>query len=125
MNIVLVIFDTLRQDHVGAYGNRWIATPHLDRFAAESIRFTRCYPESLPTLPMRRSTHTGIRTFPYHGHRDYKGDFRGAPGWGPIPEDQDTVAELLTDAGYRCGFITDTYHPVSYTHLTLPTKRIV
>ena len=33
MNIVVVVFDTLRQDHVGAYGNSWIVTPHLDAFA--------------------------------------------------------------------------------------------
>ena len=110
MNIVLVIIDSLRQDHVGAYGNDWIITPHLDAFAGQSVRFTNCYPESLPTLPMRRATHTGMRTFPYHNHRNYKGDFAGAPGWGPIPEDQDTIAELLRGAGYRCGFITDTYH---------------
>ena len=85
MNIVMVIIDSLRQDHVGVYGNEWIQTPCLDRMAAESVLFTRAYPESLPTLPMRRAVHTGMRTFPFHGHRDYKGDFSGAPGWGPIP----------------------------------------
>ena len=110
MNIVLVIIDSLRQDHVGAYGNDWIHTPHLDAFARESTVFTRCYPESLPTLPVRRALHTGIRTFPYSGHRSYKGDFVGAPGWGPIPEEQDTLSELLGDAGFRTAFITDTYH---------------
>ncbi|HHE71407.1 MAG TPA: sulfatase [Chloroflexi bacterium] len=110
MNIVLVIIDTLRQDHVGAYGNDWIVTPNLDRLASESIRLTRCYPESLPTLPVRRALHTGKRTFPFHGHRDYKGDFSGAPGWGPIPEEQDTVAEILSAHGYRTALITDTYH---------------
>jgi len=110
MNIVLIILDTLRQDHVGAYGNDWIRTPNLDAFAREAVTFTRCYPESLPTLPVRRALHTGLRTYPYHGHRDYKGDFRGAPGWGPIPEEQDTVAEMLQAAGYRTAFITDCYH---------------
>jgi len=110
MNIVLVIIDTLRQDHVGAYGNDWIRTPNLDAFASEAVTFTRCYPESLPTLPVRRALHTGLRTFPYRGHHDYKGDFVGAPGWGPIPEDQDTVAEILSAAGYRTSFITDCYH---------------
>ena len=110
MNIVLVIIDTLRQDHVGAYGNEWIRTPNLDAFARQAVIFTRCYPESLPTLPVRRALHTGLRTFPYHGHRDYKGDFSGAPGWGPIPEDQDTMAEVLGAAGYRTAFITDCYH---------------
>ena len=110
MNIVLVVIDTLRQDHVGAYGNPWIRTPHLDAFARESVRFTRAYPESLPTLPVRRALHTGLRTFPYHGHHDFKGDFSGAPGWGPIPESQTTVAEALAASGYRCGFVTDCYH---------------
>ncbi|MBI3977147.1 MAG: sulfatase [Chloroflexi bacterium] len=110
MNVVLIILDSLRQDHVGAYGNPWIVTPHLDAFARESVRFTRCYPESLPTLPNRRALHTGIRTFPFHGHKQQKGDFSSAPGWGPIPEEQDTIAELLGAHGYRCGFITDTYH---------------
>ncbi|GAG41503.1 unnamed protein product, partial [marine sediment metagenome] len=39
-----------------------------------------------------------------------KGDFIGAPGWGPIPEDQPTLAEMLRDAGYRTGLIADVYH---------------
>ena len=110
MNVVLIILDTLRRDHVGAYGNQWIATPNLDRLASESVLFTRAYPESLPTLPVRRALHTGKRTFPFHGHRDYKGDFSGAPGWGPIPEEQDTMSEILSELGYRTAFITDTYH---------------
>ncbi|MBN1400816.1 MAG: sulfatase [Anaerolineae bacterium] len=110
MNIVLVILDTLRQDHVGAYGNDWIVTPHLDAFAREAVTFTRAYPESLPTLPVRRALHTGLRTYPYHGHHDFKGDFSGAPGWGPIPEEQTTLAEALREGGYRTAFITDCYH---------------
>jgi len=110
MNVVLVILDSLRQDHVGAYGNTWIQTPHLDAFARESVVFTRSYPDSLPTLPVRRALHTGLRTFPYHGHHDYKGDFSGAPGWGPIPEDQHTLAEMLGEAGYRSALVTDCYH---------------
>ena len=110
MNVVLVVFDTLRKDHLGAYGNDWIRTPNFDAFAAQAIRCNRAFPEALPTLPFRRALHTGQRTFPYIGHRDYKGDFSGAPGWGPIPEEQDTVSELLLDAGYRTALFTDCYH---------------
>ena len=80
MNVVLVIIDSLRKDHVGAYGNDWIITPHMDSFAKESVTCTKAYPESLPTLPVRRALHTGRRTFPFHLHKDYKGDFSGAPG---------------------------------------------
>ena len=50
-----MLLDSLRRDHVGAYGNDWIKTPSLDRFASESVKFIRAYPEALPTLPVRRS----------------------------------------------------------------------
>ncbi len=40
-NVILVIVDSLRKDHVGAYGNDWIRTPSLDALARESLRFTR------------------------------------------------------------------------------------
>ncbi|HID05801.1 MAG TPA: hypothetical protein EYP10_01505, partial [Armatimonadetes bacterium] len=33
MNIVVIISDTLRYDYLGCYGNRWVRTPNLDRFA--------------------------------------------------------------------------------------------
>jgi arylsulfatase A-like enzyme len=114
MNIILVIFDSLRKDALSAYGQPpWgrIFTPHFDAFAKESLIFTRVYPESLPTLPARRAIYTGRRVYPFKD-ADYrlKGDFVGAPGWGPIPEDQPTLAEILTSAGYRTGLISDVYH---------------
>ena len=114
MNIVLVIFDSLRKDCVGVYGSPpWgkVQTPHFDAFARESVVLTRAYPESLPTLPTRRAIYTGRRVYPFHkGDFRLKGDFVGAPGWGPIPEDQPTLAEMLSAAGYRTGLIADVYH---------------
>src|SRR5215210_5467889 len=61
-NVVVIIVDSLRKDHVGAYGNPWIKTPNLNRLAKESLRFTNAYPESLPTICARRAIHTGLRT---------------------------------------------------------------
>jgi arylsulfatase A-like enzyme len=90
-----------------------IATPHLDAFAAESVRFDRAYPEALPTLCARRTIYTGRRTFPFHNgdFRHIKGDFVGiAPGWGPIPESQSTLAEMYEAGGFRTGLISDLYH---------------
>ena len=49
-NVVLIIMDSLRKDHVGAYGNDTIRTPNLDALSRESLRFTRAYPESAPTI---------------------------------------------------------------------------
>ena len=110
MNCIIVLLDSLRADHVGCYGNRWIRTPALDSLAEESITFTRAYPESLPTLPMRRTLHTGLRTWPFRGWIPQRGDIVRAYGWQRIPEDQTTLAEVLNGEGYQTGFITDTYH---------------
>ena len=63
-NVVLIIVDTLRKDHIGAYGNDWMQTPNLDALAGESLRFTQAYPESTPTICARRAIHTGTRTWP-------------------------------------------------------------
>ena len=116
-HIVLIVFDTLRRDALGCYQTPppWgaIATPNLDAFAAESVRFDRAYPEALPTLCARRTLYTGLRTYPFHNgdFRHIKGDFVGiAPGWGPIPEDQHTMAEICETNGFRTGLISDLYH---------------
>ncbi len=114
MNVILVMFDSLRKDCVGIYGRPpWgkVSTPHLDSLAGEAMVFDRAYPESLPTLPARRAVYTGQRVYPFF-NADFrlKGDFVGAPGWGPIPEDQATLAEIFQAAGYRTGLIADVYH---------------
>jgi arylsulfatase A-like enzyme len=114
-NIVMVVFDSLRKDCVGAFGQPpWgeVETPNLDALASESRIFTRAYAETLPTLPARRAMYTGMNVYPFHGG-DFKlrGDSIRLPGWGPIPEDQDTLAELLRDkGGYRTALISDVYH---------------
>ena len=114
MNVILVVFDTLRKDCVAAYGSpSWadVRTPHIDAFSRESLVMMRAYPESLPTLPARRALYTGQRVYPFHsGDFRLKGDFVGAPGWGPIPEYQQTLAELLHENGYRTGLICDVPH---------------
>jgi len=114
MNIILVVFDSLRKDCVGCYGQPpWgkVHTPRLDELAEESLVMDRCFPESLPTLPTRRALYTGQRVYPF-AKADFrlKGDFVGAAGWGPIPEDQATLAEMLGENGYRTGLIADVYH---------------
>jgi len=115
MNIILVVFDSLRKDCVGWYNSSpsWgrVRTPHLDALANESLVMNRVFPESLPTLPVRRALYTGQRVYPFeHGDFHLKGDFVPAPGWGPIPEDQDTMSELLQRNGYRTCLISSVYH---------------
>jgi hypothetical protein len=110
VNLILVILDSLRRDHVGCYGNDWIKTPALDALATESIRLTNAYPESLPTIQARQSIYTGNRLFPFRDHQSRKGDFVRWPGWQPVRETEITMAEIMAHAGYRSGLVTDVYH---------------
>jgi len=109
MNVVVVILDSLRRDHVGVYGNQWIKTPNLDALAKDSLRFTQPYPESIPTIPARRAIYTGKRTWPFRGWEPPYGGAHPA-GWTWIPEGQTSLTETLADNGYTTALVTDTYH---------------
>ncbi len=104
-NIVLVIIDTLRADHVSAYGGR-AQTPNIDALAARGIRFTRFYPEAMATVPARRSILMGRRVWPFRHWHTYPG-LRSTPGWRPIDSDDATFTSELKRAGYWTGYVTD------------------
>jgi len=50
-SVILITIDTLRADHLGAYGNERVATPHFDRLAREGRIFEQSYAVSHITLP--------------------------------------------------------------------------
>ena len=109
-NILLVVADTLRTAYLGAYGNDWIQTPNIDRFAQESLRFTHAHPECLPTIPTRRTLHAGRRAFPFNDYRPVPWDNVYLPGWQPMSPDEGTIAEALVQGGYHTGFFADVPH---------------
>jgi len=110
MNYIMICLDSLRQDHIGAYGATDCRTPNLDRFAAQSAVFTRARSESLPTVPVRRALQTGVRTFPWEDIPTPKGIYNRHDGWRPIPQRQTTLAEHLVERGYTTGMVIDVYH---------------
>ncbi len=89
--------DSLRHDHVHAWGRNGVHTPELDRFAAEAACFNRSYIGSFPTIPCRTDWMTGRYTFP---HRP----------WSPLPRDVPVLATQLKERGYVTQLIADTYH---------------
>ncbi|GMV20389.1 MAG: hypothetical protein AMXMBFR57_03380 [Acidimicrobiia bacterium] len=93
-NVVLITLDTLRADHLGAYGATHVRTPHLDRLAAEGVVFDEVMSVAPLTLPAHSSIMTGHFP-PRHGVRDNGGFFLG-------PE-QTTLAEVLAARGFRTG----------------------
>jgi arylsulfatase A-like enzyme len=105
-NIVLVIVDSLRADHLGCYGNDRVRTPCIDALAAEGTCFTRAFPSAMPTLPARRSIMTGRPIFPFVGWEPWDG-LGHTPGWAPIMPGQPTLATELRRRGYWTGYVTD------------------
>ena len=97
MNIIMILSDSLRKDHLGCYGNRWIETPNIDRLASESVVFENAYPEGLPTLPVRTAIYTGNYTLTNRF-------------WKQLTPEDVTMAELLDEYGFISTLITDTYH---------------
>ena len=110
MNVILVILDSLRKDHVGIYGNDDIRTPSLNALAKESLRFTRAYPESIPTLCARRAIHTGLRTWPFRNWHPPEGEDFMPAGWQQIPEEQTTISEILEEQSFNTVLLSDTHH---------------
>jgi len=97
MNFIVIVSDTLRRDHLGCYGNQWISTPHIDRFAARSQVFERAYSGSFPTVPHRRDLLTGRFTASY-------------TPWAPLSLDEVVLPQVLGEAGYTSMMIADCPH---------------
>ena len=93
-NVLIVSIDTLRADHVGAYGHAGAQTPALDGLAARGLRFAQASTVMPLTLPAHTSLMTG--EFPArHGVRDNGGFY--------LAEEHETLAETLKKRGYRTG----------------------
>src|SRR5579883_3329051 len=59
MNFLFVLMDDLGWRDLGPYGNRYIDTPNLNRFAEQSVRFTNAYAACPVCSPTRASIMTG------------------------------------------------------------------
>ena len=105
MNVICIMLDSFRQDHVSFYNGDdpvfenvpACQTPVLDAFARECIVFDNAYPEALPTIPARTQLFTGQRTLPYRP-------------WQPLTAEDISIADILRAEGYVGGLITDCYH---------------
>ena len=102
-NVVLIVVDTLRADHV--LGNR-ARTPNMDALARDGISFTRAYPEAMPTVAARNSILTGRRRFPSHTAPQRR-DLGDVPGWAPLGNVGTSFTSILRRAGYWTAYATD------------------
>lgn len=97
-NVVLIVVDTLRADHVGVYGHREGTTPRLDAFARDAVVFQSAFAQASWTRPSFASILTG--RYPSSHRTIYKPD--------SLPDEVTTLAEALSGQGYvTAGFVTN------------------
>jgi arylsulfatase A-like enzyme len=89
-NILFVMCDQLRADHLGCYGHPYLATKNIDALAARGVRFERAFVQSGVCGPSRMSMYTG-RYMSSHGAT-----------WNRVPLSigEITLGEYLHDAGH-------------------------
>ncbi|MGP4110391.1 sulfatase [Streptomyces sp. 4N509B] len=111
-NVVVVSIDDLGWDELGAYGNTFNETPHLDRLAREGVRFTSAYAAAPLCSPTRAALVTG--RYPARGGiTDFlRGENAASDTF--LSPDIPTVPDVLRPHGYTTGLIgkwhlTETY----------------
>ena len=96
-NILFILADDLGYGDVGCYNpDSKIPTPHLDRLAADGIRFTDAHSPSTVCTPTRYSILTGRMAF----RIGYRGVFTGVGGPCLIEEGRLTLPQMLKNHGY-------------------------
>lgn len=93
----MVMFDTLNRRYLPPYGAEDIHAPNFERLQQRSVSFDNCYAGSMPCMPARRELHTGRHNFL---HRS----------WGPLEPFDDSIPEMLSQAGVYTHLVTDHYH---------------
>ena len=114
-NIIYIMCDDLGYADVGCYGQQYIATPNLDRMAAEGMRFTQAYAGSPVSAPSRACFMTGQHT----GHTKVRGNKEywrntlnmqygvttdySLVGQEPYDPNHVILPEIMKDNGYTTG----------------------
>ena len=89
--LLLLTVDTLRADHLGAYGSERSLTPNLDALAAESLVFDIAYAPAPFTVPSLVALHTGR----------YPQELGLQINLSKLPSDVETLAEILRERGWK------------------------
>ena len=90
VNVLFVTVDQFRADCLSAAGHPLVATPHLDRLAAEGVRFASHASQASPCAPGRAALYTGT----------YQMTNRVVANGSPLEDRFDNVARLARRAGY-------------------------
>lgn len=113
-NVILVVLDTTRADHLSAYGYPRDTTPRLASFAADAIRFERAYSTSSWTVAAHASLFTGLLPATHQATQENIA----------LDEELETLAELLAEAGYETVAFSNNSWISGFTRLTQGFERV-
>jgi arylsulfatase A-like enzyme len=97
-NILLVTVDTLRPDHLGCYGYSKTTSPHIDRFAQDSVLFERCFSHAPET---RMSVASILSGFLPHETK--------VPENNSLSPKVQIIPEILRRYGYKTAAVVSNY----------------
>ncbi|HET7211963.1 MAG TPA: sulfatase [Terriglobia bacterium] len=89
-NVIFIVLDTVRADHLSAYGYQRPTTPNLDRLARRGVLFENALSATSWTLASHAAMFTGL--LPHQN---------GADWWLPLPPGPRTLAGILQSRGYE------------------------
>jgi arylsulfatase A-like enzyme len=92
VNIVWIIVDCLRPDHLGCYGYRRLTSPHIDRFAREAVRFETVLSPHIPTQPAHTTAFSSRDVFSHQ--------IVAQGGARELDPDVPLLPRLLAERGY-------------------------
>ncbi len=96
-NVLLVVLDTLRADRLGCYGYERPTSPRIDAIARDGVLLERAWSAAPWTLPSHASLFSSLHAVE-HGVFDAS---------ARLPEEAETIAEVLFDAGYDTAAFTE------------------
>ncbi|MBP7950915.1 MAG: sulfatase [Verrucomicrobiales bacterium] len=112
LNVILMLVDDLGQTDLGCYGSTYYQTPHIDKLAADGMRFTQASSACTVCSPTRASLLTGKYPARLHltdwipGHTQAKAKLQPPTGWAQqLPLEECTLAELFQYAGFATASI--------------------
>lgn len=97
MKTIILLFDSLNKHYLPPYGDPITQAPNFRRLAERAATFDNSYVGSMPCMPARRELHSGRYNFL---HRE----------WGPLEPFDDSMPELLKQAGIYTHLISDHLH---------------
>lgn len=98
-NVLLIIVDTLRSDHVGCYGYDRIKTPNIDNFAKKGTMFKN----TISQVPLTLASHASFLTSTYPQYNNVRDN-----GAARLDESAITLAEALQEEGYATAAFVST-----------------